>query len=784
MTKKKPHYLVLSEKPSLSRTVEMVYKKHESEYPFTCEFMSFAGHLCALKEPGMYNDKWASWSLDVLPMIPSKFEYVVSKDKIKLFNDIKKEINTGKYDAIINNCDGDAEGQAIFHTNMILMKPNIPFLRLWPHDLTENEVDRAFKNLRDEKENALVNLTNRALLRARLDWLIGMNGSRAFALTTKSKTVIGRVQTPTLRLIVDRELEIRNFIPQEYFLLNATFNHGTDKYVGTYFEEGNDSLITDKTKVEKIQNDLKEDSKVIKVEKKQVVNYAPALFSLTTLQQEANIKLGLSAQQTLNLAQSLYESKVISYPRTESTCVTEAIVDTFPVLLKSLDGNVKKFIDKITSADIKKTASNKKYVDDKKVGSHYALIPTTESISKHPEVSGDAKKLYELIVNRFVAIFLPASVSDKTTIITESNGHLFKTNGSVMISLGYLELLGYSGSDAILPDVKENDNVRLISSEIISKFTTPPTRYTDATLIKAMESAGKNIEDEELKEQMKGLSLGTPATRAGIIERLLKTKVVEKQKKYFVPTDLGIWQINELRNQNISNVELTATYEQKLSQVEDGSMTPATFEKEMVKYIEKLTDELKSSKSSNTLIKSTSVTKSCPKCSGHILENSKLYKCENDNCDFKIFKNILGATITSEDVDLLIEGKETDVKNMISNKKKKFSAKISLSKETYEPTFEFASTPIENKKLGVCPKCGKEVVSLNGKFGKYYKCENDNCDFKISGKIANKTISETAVKQLLTKKETSIIKGFTSKNGKKFDAKLKLDKDQVSFDFN
>lgn len=691
----KPHYLVLSEKPSLSRTVQAVYNKHKDEYNFTADFMSFAGHLCALKEPQEYKEEWSKWDLNTLPMIPEEFLYKVSKDKTKLFNDIKKAVKSGQYDAIINNCDGDAEGQAIFHTNINLIGTKLPLLRLWANDLTENEIDRAFKNLRNEQEESLVNLTNRAFSRAKMDWLIGMNGSRAFALKTNSKTVIGRVQTPVLKLIVDRELEIQNFIPKEYFNLEATFNTEKESYIGTYFDKNNQTAIDSKKTAENIKNNLNNDANIVAVETKRVETYAPQLFSLTTLQQEANIKFGFSAQKTLDLAQSLYEKKITSYPRTESVCVTESVAKTFNSLLKNLSNisEYDKYIKNIKNQDIIKTSSNNKYVNDKKVGSHYALIPTTENPNK-VSLTNDEKSLYDLICRRFIAIFMPASVCDKTVIVTEDNGYLFKTNGSVMIEKGYLEVLGKNSNDNELPVLKKGDKVKLIDSNIISKFTQPPTRYNDATLIKAMETAGKNIKDEQLLEEMKGLSLGTPATRAGIIERLIKIGVVKKEKKYFIPTDLGIWQIKTLGNMNIANVELTAEFEKKLSMIEDGTKAVPEFNTEMNKYINDLVTELKT----------------------------------------------LNA--------IKLESKNVSKEQVI---------------------------------LGVCPDCGKNIIVANGKFGKYYKCTD--CDFKISGKILNKTISESNVKELLNKKITKEIKGFTSKNGKKFNAKLKLQNKEIKFEF-
>lgn len=691
----KPHYLVLSEKPSLSRTVQIVYNSHKNEYNFTADFMSFAGHLCELKQPEEYNDSWKKWDLDVLPMIPEQFLYNVSKDKTKLFNDIKKAVKSGDYDAIINNCDGDAEGQAIFHTNINLIGTKLPLYRLWANDLTENEIDRAFKNLRDEKEDSLINLTNRAFSRARMDWLIGMNGTRAFALRTNSRTVIGRVQTPVLKLIVDRENEILNFIPKEYFNLEAKFNSNGNEYVGTYFtKEG--TTIDKKEETENIQKDLHKDSKIIAVETKRVETYAPQLFSLTTLQQEANVKLGFSAQKTLDLAQSLYEKKVTSYPRTESVCVTESVAKTFPSLLKNLKNipEYSNFISKITKTNLEKASKNSKYVNDKKVGSHYALIPTTQDANK-VTLTKDEKDLYDLISRRFIAIFMPASICDKTVIVTQSNGYNFKTNGSVMIELGYLEVLGKNSNDVSLPKVNVNDPATLIDSTILSKFTQPPTRYNDATLIKAMETAGKTIKDEQLLEEMKGLSLGTPATRAGIIERLLKIGVVKKEKKYFVPTDLGMWQIKTLGNMKIANAELTAEFEKKLNNIEEGTQKVSEFDKEMIDYINNLVKELKT------------------------LQAEKIVKTSSTN----------SGTV-----------------------------------------------------LGNCPCCNKEVISTTGKFGKYFKCKE--CDFKISGKIASKAITDTNVKDLLKNKTTKTIKGFTSKTGKKFDAKLKLNKDKIEFDFS
>jgi DNA topoisomerase-3 len=530
-----------------------------------------------------------------------------------------------------------------------------------------------------------------------MDWLIGMNGTRAFALKTASKTVIGRVQTPVLKLIVDRELEIQNFKPVEYFVLNATFNNDSNsQYIGTYFNPNDDKMIIDKKEIENIKNDLKNEAKIIAVETKRVETQAPQLFSLTTLQQEANTKLGFSAQKTLDLAQSLYEKKITSYPRTESVCVTESVAKTFPNLLNNLKNvsEYTEFIKKITKTNLDKASENSKYVNDKKVGSHYALIPTTENPNK-VSLTSDEKALYDLICRRFIAIFMPASVCDKTVIVTEDDGHLFKTNGSIMIDKGYLEVLGKNSVDTELPLVKKGDKVNLIDTDIQSKFTQPPTRYNDATLIKAMETAGKNIKDEQLLEEMKGLSLGTPATRAGIIERLLQIGVIKKDKKYFVPTDLGMWQIKTLGNMNIANVELTAEFEKKLSMIEDGTLKTDNFNKEMIQYITGLVNELKSLK--------------------------------------------------------------------------------------YEKNVSTTYSNNNNSVLGKCPKCNSDFISTSGKFGKYFKCTS--CDFKISGKIAGKAISDTNVKELLKNQKTKEIKGFISKNNKKFNAILILENNEIKFQF-
>lgn len=698
---KKPHFLILSEKPSLSRTVQDVYKVHKDKYSFTADFMSFAGHLCELKQPEEYNEDWKKWDLNNLPMIPESFLYNVTKSKYKLFSDIKKAVQSGDYDAIVNNCDGDAEGQAIFHTNINLMKTKLPLYRLWANDLTENEIDRAFSNLRNENEESLKNLTNRAFSRARMDWLIGMNGTRTFALKTNSKTVIGRVQTPVLKLIVDRENEILNFVPKEYFNLEAEFNSNGNVYTGLFFTQDGTTIDT-KIDADKIKNNLIKDSKIIAVETKRVESYAPSLFSLTTLQQEANIKLGYSAQKTLDLAQALYEKKVTSYPRTDSTYVTENVAKTFSNLLKSLQNiaeyNI--FIKKITKVNLDKASKNSKYVNDKKVGSHYALIPTTQDINK-VSLTTDEKKLYDLIVRRFIAIFMPASICDKTVIITQSNNYNFKTNGSIMVESGYLEILGKNSNDIYLPKVNVNDSATLLSSNILSKFTQPPVRYNDATLIKAMETAGKTLKDEKLLEEMKGLSLGTPATRAGIIERLLKIGVINKDKKYFFPSELGLWQIKTLGDMNIANAELTAEFEKKLNMIEDGTKKVDDFNKEMIDYINNLVSELKT------------------------LNSLKIASNNNSKTN---------------------------------------------------------GTNTSNTIIGKCPKCGKEVISTTGKFGNYFKCIA--CDFKISGKIAKKNITESVAKELLKNKVTKEIKGFTSSKGNKFNAILTLENNEVKFKFN
>ena len=704
-------YLLIAEKPSLSKAIKEAYDSLNKP-GYKADFFALHGHFMEAMEPDEYKDEWGKpWRADVLPMIPEKFKYNVKSDCRSDYKKLKDLIATGNYDALVNCCDAGREGEAIFWTliNSMKISPKPKVLRLWAQDTTVETLGKALQDLLDYDTNEdLVNLRDSSLCRIEFDWLVGMNLSRATMMATKTKASVGRVKSPTLNIVVQRDLEIENFVPKDYFEVVGHF----DDYKGTWFDpKTKETSFADKTKAQALINACGKTGIVSEVKKEKVTANAPAPYSLAELQKEANKAFGFTASQTLELAQSLYEThKILSYPRTESRALSTALAKEIPDLLKALKDvpEVSKQIDMILKEPdrIKKVCASKKYVDNKKVTDHHAIINTKvkPNLSK---LNDKEYKLFILVVKKFVAIFLDPYVTNKTTIITKvdnttsKKAESFKTVGSVVESLGYKEL--YRGDaaekdeDNILPDLNKCDEVAVKKMEILSKQTSPPSYFTDAALIEAMQHAGKFVEDEKMKEILDDAKgIGTSATRAGIIDDLIKKEFLVRNKKTIRSTDFGKATIKSLDGKNVISPALTAEWEEKLQSIENGTITANDFKADMNEYIHNETKDHLNLKNGGYSGNNKEVIGTCPKCGKNVVMTAKYVMCESykkpelGDCDFITGIIVAGTKVPKTEFKKLLEGKPTKKMKFKSTKTgKMFEACLVLDKSTNKIQFSF-----------------------------------------------------------------------------------------------
>lgn len=777
--------LLLAEKPSLMREVKKVYENNKSRFSDEIDFQTFAGHTMTLKMPGEINPIWEKWNLNTLPIIPDNIEYKVDPAKKKMYNEIKKQIKEGGYDYIINCCDPGREGQAICHTFLRSINCKLPVKRMWHLDLTEEKLLDAMLNLRDDlNEPALYNMTEASILRAKFDWLIGMNFSPAYTLRANiGKAIgIGRVMTPTLAILVNRELEIKNFVPKDYYQIEANFG----EYTGTYFkvvDKKENSRIDTKEEVESIIKSLSlniNDSKIIKTEKKKISKNAPALYNLSSIQADASRMFGYTPKKTLELVQSLYEKKLVSYPRTNSEHLTTAMTKDFSKMLACLRAvpELGEHVNMVLANTdrLSKVAANKAYVDNSKVTDHYAITPTGNSADLSI-LSMDEGNIYTIIAKRFLAIFMDPQITERSVIITENNSNKFKTNGVILIDKGFTTLYGTNVNDKTLPKLSEGDLVTLLSTTTTSKKTSPPSRFTDASLIETMVDIAKLVEDKDLKDVMKeSKGIGTEATRADIIEKLVKNQYINRsgkgKTKQFHATDLGISIIEGLRGQEIILPELTAEWESKLLEIENCNYSPKDFYTEMIDYIKVKTEEMKNM-TVNIKNNSRATVGRCPNCKTHDLaETIKSFRClgyndEENKCNFTIWKEsnyYKDKKIGEKEVKALLNGEA-----IFGNLKLTENGELKYT---------------QKEAIGKCPVCGKEIRENSKAFG----CSgylDKSCNFAIWKEKSGAKISESDAKTLLSGKPTKS-KTFKKKdNSGTFNAKLILNENnQVVFDFS
>ena len=827
--------LIIAEKPSVATDLARVLSKElgkfekkgkdrntyfESEHAL---ISSAVGHLVELKMPSGPNGKKLPWGIKHLPVIPEKFELQpIAKSESRL-NLLKRLIKKKEVGTIINACDAGREGELIFRYVMQMAGADKVIKRMWMQSMTNNAILSAFESLRDDQE--MIPLSEAALCRSESDWLVGLNGTRALTAFNSrhggfNVTTAGRVQTPTLVILSEREREIRNFIPQDYWEVHGEFETDNGSYSGRWFREDfkkdteNDQSRTERIwsreEADEIISRCTEKTGIIEENKKPAKQAPPQLYDLTTLQREASSKFGFSARNTLAIAQSLYERhKLLTYPRTDSKCLPEDYIS-------NIKSNIEGFANGISSSSLHQqiidssskiiandwVKPNKRIFNDAKISDHFAIIPT----GKAPTASlkEQEQKIYDLVTRRLIAIFFPSAEFETTRRITRIDQDSFLTTGKVLVTPGYLEVYGRKPGVAAEKDeliaAKTGDKAKAIEVELKEEKTRPPARYTEATLLGAMETAGKRIDDDDLKEAMKERGLGTPATRAAIIEGLISHKYLfrhEQQKRDLVVSNKGLALIDLLESigiDSLSSPEMTGEWEYKLKLMEGGELSREVFMSEIKKLTEDIVNRTqeKMTELADRVFEDLHAT--CPDCQGNSLKQTDgSYECKEPECKFKLNKYIASHKITPEQAKTLLEeGRIGPFESFKNRFGQAFTAELALEQGArggWKPQFIFEGDEEreEEAKNLTDDQLLTEAELPDGTVVKVYETDRayicpDMAANKQKGgtrlgkEILKKELPKDQVIKLFTEGKTEVIEGFISKKGRPFRAHLLLDK--------
>lgn len=783
--------LLIAEKPSVTTKIQNVYNKMRNEIPYIIDFSSAAGHLVGLCDPDEYREDWGSpWTADVLPIIPETWKKKITNQKF--FQQIKKMWDSNRYDYVINAGDAGREGQLIQNLIYEELGVNVPILRFWADDTTDKTIAKTLKNLIPDEN--FKGLSDAAYLRLYFDWLVGINFSRAASLSLDRLSRLGRVMTAVLAMIVNREKSIASFVPVNYWEVEADFTYMTgDKYKGTLINPDSDSnypsqyAFLKKEDLYFLQNIKTNRAIIEKIEAEEQIHNAPKLFNLSDLQKECSVRYKFSPSKTLKLAQSLYEKNFLSYPRTESKCLTVEQAKEIPGLLNSLKviPDFTAFINDIFSRpdDFKKVLKSKLYIDNAKVSDHPALTPTSEipDITALPE---DERKVYMLVVKRFIAIFFPPEIKNLTTVITKletMEDYRFKTVNTVVNQKGWKILYPEDEKDKqpyTLPKMKINAPSTLNRLSSAEKQTSPPKRYTDASILKAMETAGRQLDDKELEQVlMESAGLGTPATRADILDKLFDYNYIAKKGASIYPLQEGIELINALNGHNITSPEFTAQWEKKLKEVERGSLTYDKFYSFMIYYIQNETKALLQLEKIGPFIHYIG---DCPICGKKFVKLKNMFSCmgyfdKNEDgspsCSFALPLSYGGHLFSDDDIKILLAGEKT--------KRYDFTWKSGKTSRTSLILKDGKISFPEPEEIGTCPVCKGRI--LHGKTS--YYCENavktdesgnKLCSFQVYGLIGKTEVTESMMSQLLKNGETQKEVKVKWPSGKSFSGKLVL----------
>nr|WP_315468665.1 DNA topoisomerase III [uncultured Undibacterium sp.] len=817
--------LIIAEKPSVANDIAKTlggFTKHDDYFESDEYVLSSAvGHLLEIAVPEEYDVKRGKWTFAHLPMIPPHFALnpiAKTESRLKVLNKLIKRKDVS---ALINACDAGREGELIFRLIAQHAKAKQPVKRLWLQSMTSDAIRSGFKKLRSDEE--MLPLADAARCRSEADWLIGINGTRAMTAFNSKEggfylTTVGRVQTPTLSIVVEREEKIKNFVSRDFWEVRAEFVCAAGIYEGRWLDHQFKKDESDgEKKAERLWSKAAAESVVaacrgkqgnVTEESKPATQMAPALFDLTSLQREANSKFGFSAKNTLGLAQALYEKhKVLTYPRTDSRHLPEDYLPTVKETVSKISeiNSFQQFAAKILNNNWIKP--NKRIFDNTKISDHFAIIPTGH-VPKN--LSEPEQKLYDLVTRRFMAVFFPAAEYQVTTRMTEVSGHQFKTEGKVMTNPGWLAIYGKEAQDETDPENKGNlvavaKGEKVKTEKIVANglVTKPPARYSEATLLSAMEGAGKLIDDEELREAMSGKGLGTPATRAAIIEGLLYEKYLLREGRELIPTAKAFQLMTLLRGLGVDELtspELTGEWENKLAQMERGKITRDEFMREIAQMTQIIVKRAKEFNNDTIPGDYATLHTPCPNCGGVVKENYRRFACTK--CEFSMSKTPGSRQFEIVEVEELLQKREIGpLQGFRSKMGRPFAAILKIVRDedikNLKLEFDFGQNQEEGEdgeehdfsqaeSLGACPKCGGHVYEL----GLAYVCEKSvakpkACDFRSGRIILQQEILPEQMRKLLVEGKTDLLPGFISQRTRRpFKAFLVRGKDgKTSFEF-
>ncbi len=846
--------IIIAEKPSVAQDIVRAltpvagkFEKHAEHFENERYVVTSAvGHLVEIKAPEEFDVKRGKWSFAHLPVVPPHFDLApIDKAKTRL-NAVVKLCKRKDVTEMINACDAGREGELIFrlieqYAAGAKGTLNKPVKRLWLQSMTPQAIRDGFDRLRSDEQ--MRGLADAARSRSEADWLVGINGTRAFTAFNSRDggfflTTVGRVQTPTLSIVVEREEKIRKHVARDYWEVRATFDAAAGTYEGKWFnpawkkdpadpEQRADRLWT-AADAQAIAQACRGEPASVTEEAKPSTQASPLLYDLTTLQREANSRFGFSAKTTLSLAQALYEKhKVLTYPRTDSRALPEdylgTVRNTFEMLadsplpgpLRELSMHARKALN---DGYVKPT---KRVFDNAKVSDHFAIIPTLEAPKSLSEIEA---KLYDMVVKRFLAVFYPSAEFMVTTRISNVKAagaeHRFQTNGKVLVNPGWLAVYGKEAQDedANLVAVKAGEVVRTESLDVKALQTRPPARYNEGTLLSAMEGAGKLIEDDELREAMAEKGLGTPATRAAIIEGLLAEKYMLRDGRDLVPTAKAFQLMTLLRGlgvEDLTKPELTGNWEHQLSEMEHGRLKRDAFMAEIAKMAERIVKKAKEYDRDTIPGDYATLKTPCPNCGGLVKENYRRFSCtgggavaaaglETEGCGFSITKIPAGRAFEIAEAEAFLRDRQIGpLEGFRSKAGWPFTAEMKLVHDpdisNWKLEFDFGDDarqaegdgePVDfsaQASLGACPKCQGRVFDHGGS----YVCEHSvgahvTCDFKSGKIILQQPVPPEEMTRLLATGKTSLLENFVSnKTRRKFKAFLSYDRKEgrVVFEF-
>jgi DNA topoisomerase-3 len=805
--------LIIAEKPSVAADIARAlggFIKRQGYYESEQYILSSAsGHLLEIHPSKGFEPKKGKWQIANLPVLPQTFELRPiprGEARLRLLLQLIKRQDISK---LINACDAGREGELIFRYIIQYSGTKKPVQRLWLQSMTPASIREGFDFLRSDAE--MMPLADAAICRSESDWLVGINGTRAMT-SFNSKhggfflTTVGRVQTPTLMIVVEREEKIKKIIPKDFWEVKASFQAAAGEYTGTWIdknfarEKGAEELKPERIWNERLAEEICQKCSgkpgTVTEESKPVTQVAPLLYDLTSLQREANSKLGFSARRTLQVAQRLYEHhKVLTYPRTDARALPEDYIETSRKVLLTLSNMEQYAVFARRVLDEKWVHPNKRIFNNAKISDHFAIIPTN---ILPRGLHGDEARIYDMVAKRFLAVFHPPAEYMVTTRITTVEQENFKSEGKVVVKAGWLAVYGRDnvpGQQSDLTPVKPGEVVQTLAIEIIKQQTKPPAHFTEATLLSAMEGAGKLVEDEELREAMSAKGLGTPATRAAIIEGLIYEKYLIRHGRELHPAAKAFSLSALLRGLQITELcspEMTGDWEYKLKQMEHKQLNRPDFMHEIMAMTSKIVEKVKNSEHDSIPGDFGQLHAKCPKCGGIIKEQYSRFQCRQ--CDFFIWKNLAGRQFEAQEIETILStGKAGPFSGFHSQKGKLFSAVVKLNAE-HKIEFDFSSSTAgltiqqikdEGKEpLGGCPLCKARVFDA----GTVYVCENGlgndpSCSFRCSQTILRQPIDKTQITRLLETGRSDLLSGFISRKGRPFKAYLVLKEGKVAFEF-